>query len=233
MVRFGAMDRSEPRGGLGASAEPRPNKRQLSAAASKDRLIEATILCMASYGPAGVSIERITDAAGVSRGLVRHHFGSKRQLLLEAFQRLADEERAAFAAGPAMDDDPVATLRTIVATDFREELAAPERAHAWFGFWQAALGDPELREINERVYAEERERYGELFREAARRAGPGHRSSQGRNRARRPGRRGLDRVADGGGGLQLSTTRSRSATTTSTWSCSRAARTGSVPPEDE
>ena len=171
MVRFGPMDRSEPRGGLGASAEPRPNKRQLSAAASKDRLIEATILCMASYGPAGVSIERITGAAGVSRGLVRHHFGSKRQLLLEAFQRLADGQRAAFTAGPAVDDDPVASLRAIVATDFREELAAPERAHAWFGFWQATLGDPELREISERVYAEERERYGELFREAARQQG--------------------------------------------------------------
>jgi AcrR family transcriptional regulator len=149
--------------------EPRQNRRQVSAAASKDRLIEATILCMANYGPAGVSIERITDAAGVSRGLVRHHFGSKRQLLLEAFRRLADQERAAFAAGPETDDDPVATLRAIVATEYHQELAAPERAHAWFGFWQAALGDPELKEINERVYAEERERYDELFREAARR----------------------------------------------------------------
>ena len=83
------------------SLQPQQNRRQLSAAASKDRLIEATILCMANHGPAGVSIERITDAAGVSRGLVRHHFGSKRQLLLEAFQRLADGQRAAFAAGPA------------------------------------------------------------------------------------------------------------------------------------
>jgi AcrR family transcriptional regulator len=151
--------------------EPQQNRRQVSAAASKDKLVEATILCMANYGPAGVSIERITDAAGVSRGLVRHHFGGKRQLLLEAFQRLADGQRAAFTAHPAEDDDPVATLRAIVATDFREELAAPERAHAWFGFWQAALGDPDLKEINERVYAEERERYSGLFREAARRRG--------------------------------------------------------------
>ena len=156
---------------LAVSGEAHQTKRQVSAAASRDRLIEATILCMARYGPAGVSIEKITDAAGVSRGLVRHHFGSKRRLLVEAFQRLVDEERAAFAAGPDTDDDPAATLRTIVATEFSEELAAPERAHAWFGFWQAALGDPELREINERVYAEERERYVELFREAARRQG--------------------------------------------------------------
>ena len=165
------MDRAPSTERPAKSAEPQQNRRQLSAAASKDRLIEAAILCMANYGPAGVSIERISDAAGVSRGLVRHHFGNKRQLLLEAFRRLADEQRAAFGGGPAEEDDPVATLRTIVAAEFREELAAPERAHAWFGFWQAALGDPELREINESVYAEERERYSQLFREAARREG--------------------------------------------------------------
>jgi AcrR family transcriptional regulator len=165
------MDRSEPRGELGASAEPRPNKRLLSAAASKDRLIEATIFCMARYGPAGVSIERIADAAGVSRGLVRHHFGGKRRLLREAFQRLADEERATFAAGPEKGDDPVATLRTILETEFHRELTTPERSDAWFGFWQAALGDQDLRDVNERVYAEERERYSELFREAARQQG--------------------------------------------------------------
>ena len=163
------MDRAPSTERPAKSAEPQQNRRQLSAAASKEKLIEATILCMANYGPAGVSIERITDAAGVSRGLVRHHFGNKRQLLLEAFRRLADEQRAAFGDDPAGEGDPVATLRSIVATAFREELAAPERAHAWFGFWQAALGDPELREINERVYAEERERYSTLFREAARR----------------------------------------------------------------
>ncbi len=171
MVRCDAMDRAHSTEQPARSLQPQQNRRQLSAAASRDRLIEATILCMANYGPAGVSIERITDAAGVSRGLVRHHFGSKRRLLLEAFRRLADGQRAAFTAGPAEDDDPVATLRAIVATDFREELAAPERAHAWFGFWQAALGDPDLKEINERVYADERERYSELFREAARRQG--------------------------------------------------------------
>lgn len=171
MVPCDAMDRAHSSERPAYGVEPHQNKRQLSAAASKDKLIEATILCMANYGPAGVSIERITGAAGVSRGLVRHHFGSKRQLLLDAFQRLADGQRAAFAPGTAEDDDPVATLRAIVATDFREELAAPERAHAWFGFWQAALGDPDLTEINELVYTEERERYSELFCKAARREG--------------------------------------------------------------
>ena len=153
-------------------SDTRPNKRQLSAAATKDRLIEATIHCMANYGPAGASVERITEAAGVSRGLVRHHFGNKRQLMIEAFRRLADEERVAFGGEVVSPEaDAVATLRTAIITSFGDALAAPARAHAWFGFWQAALGDPTLREINERVYAETRERYSELFRLAARQRG--------------------------------------------------------------
>jgi AcrR family transcriptional regulator len=123
---------------------------------------------MAGYGPAGVSVERITDAAGVSRGLVRHHFGTKRQLLLEAFARLVEEERAMFASGDAeAQGDAVATLRAAIDRSFRDALAAPERAHAWFGFWQAAMGDPELREMNQRIYAETRVRYSDLFRAAA------------------------------------------------------------------
>ena len=159
--------------GTAAGAEPRrergQTRRERDGAKSKDKLIEATISCMASYGPAGVSVERITVAAGVSRGLVRHHFGSKRVLLLEAFRRLTDEYRAAFSArDPAAGGEPVAELRAAVAAGFRDAAAAPERAHAWFGFWQAALGDPDLREINVRVYADERRRYAELFGAAAR-----------------------------------------------------------------
>lgn len=143
-------------------------QRQLSAAATRDRLIEATITCMANYGPAGVTLLRVTDTAGVSRGLVRHHFGNKHTLLLEAFQRLADEQRAAFSGEAAQGGDAGEALRSAIARSFRDALAAPARAHAWFGFWQAALGDRALREINECVYREERERYTELFHSAAR-----------------------------------------------------------------
>jgi AcrR family transcriptional regulator len=145
-----------------------PTKRQLNATATRDRIIEATILCMANYGPAGASVEKITATAGVSRGLVRHHFGSKNQLFLESFERLADEMRQAFSGDDPEDEvDPIEALRKAIANEFRVTTSAPVRAHAWFGFWQATLGDPALQEVNDRVYAEERERFSELFREAA------------------------------------------------------------------
>jgi len=147
---------------------PSRTRRQAGAAATRDRLIEATIECMANYGPAGASVEKITAAAGVSRGLVRHHFGCKRRLLLEAFERLADEMRAAFGGeDPAAEPDPVAALRTAVGNEFEKTVASPIRAQAWFGFWQASLGDPDLRTANGQLYAEERERFSDLFRAAA------------------------------------------------------------------
>jgi len=144
-------------------------KRQRTAIATRCKLIEAAIVCMAEYGPAGVTLDKVTDTAGVSRGLVRHHFGGKRQLLFSAFEHLADEQRATFNGGdPATEVDVVATLRTIVATSLRDAAASSSRAHAWFAFWQAALRDPALGEVNERLYADERNRYTELFRAAAR-----------------------------------------------------------------
>jgi len=135
---------------------------------ARDRIIEATILCMADHGATGTTFERIADAAGVSRGLIRHHFGSKRLLLIASFERLADEMRTAFRGedrGP--EADPETTLREAVAREFREPAFSPRRSRAWFGFWQAALWDPALQEVNERVYRDEREWFSELFRAAA------------------------------------------------------------------
>jgi TetR/AcrR family transcriptional regulator, transcriptional repressor of bet genes len=148
---------------------PKRTRRQQAALETRQKLIEAAIVCMAEHGPAGVTLDKVTDTAGVSRGLVRHHFGGKRQLLLIAFERLADEQRATFNGGePATEVDAVATLRTAVTTSLRDAAASSSRAHAWFGFWQAALRDPALGEVNERLYADERSRYTELFRAAAR-----------------------------------------------------------------
>ncbi|MEE4276480.1 MAG: TetR family transcriptional regulator, partial [Thermoleophilia bacterium] len=131
---------------------------------NRDRLIEATIHCIATYGPAGATVKRITDVAGLSRGLVRHHFGGKQALVREAFLRLAGEMRAAFRSDGTGEPDAVAAMRTAIRNEFEDALASPTRAHAWFGFWQAALGDPEIRRANEELYAEEREHFTELFR---------------------------------------------------------------------
>ncbi|MEU1998208.1 TetR family transcriptional regulator [Nocardia gamkensis] len=51
------------------------------AAASRRRLIEAAIELLATRGYAKTSLAAIGEKAGVSRGLVTHHFGSKQQCI--------------------------------------------------------------------------------------------------------------------------------------------------------
>ncbi|MFF2082712.1 TetR/AcrR family transcriptional regulator [Nocardia sp. NPDC058176] len=52
-------------------------------AESRRRLIEAAIELLATRGYARTSLAAIGDAAGLSRGLVTHHFGSKEQCIVE------------------------------------------------------------------------------------------------------------------------------------------------------
>jgi TetR/AcrR family transcriptional regulator, transcriptional repressor of bet genes len=141
--------------------------RENNAQQRRSDFIEATIRCIATYGIAGASIERITQEAGVSRGLVRHYFGTKGQLLAEASQRLWDELAAVWSDPQRQEEDPETALRTIIRQTFDESTFSSSRLQAWFGFWHAARTDPELERINESGYTMERACYRELIAAAA------------------------------------------------------------------
>ena len=51
--------------------------------------MEATLSCLKRYGHEGVSVRRIGAAAGVSIGLINHHFPSKSGLVAVAYETLA------------------------------------------------------------------------------------------------------------------------------------------------
>ncbi|HJW76377.1 MAG TPA: transcriptional regulator BetI [Thermoleophilia bacterium] len=150
-----------------ANAVSTKSPREINAEQRRSDLIEATIRCIAEFGIAGASVEKITEAAGVSRGLIRHYFGSKNQLLVQASQRLWDEFAAVLRGRHSPDNDPESELRWIIRQTFSEPMFSPERLHAWFGFWHAARSNPELERINEEGYSMERFRYRELLGRAA------------------------------------------------------------------
>lgn len=82
---------------------------------AKARIRDAAITRFAHHGVAGTSVRAVADEAGVSAGLVIHHFGSKDGLREECDQYVAavirDSKSAAMGAGPGLD--PVGTLRQI------------------------------------------------------------------------------------------------------------------------
>jgi TetR/AcrR family transcriptional repressor of bet genes len=126
--------------------------------AMRARLVEATIASIAQDGLAGASIERITRRAGVSRGLVRHYFGAKSNLLAEAFQKLAQDFREMLGMDrlgtPESDTAAELALRRSILPMFDRLAPAPERQYAWFGFWALARSEPQIERLNHALYEE-------------------------------------------------------------------------------
>jgi AcrR family transcriptional regulator len=69
---------------------PAPNLRQLSAAESKAKVLEAAKEVFASCSYEQVKVAEIAERAGVAHGLVFHHFGSKRELYLAVLAEYRD-----------------------------------------------------------------------------------------------------------------------------------------------
>jgi AcrR family transcriptional regulator len=135
------------------------------------RLLEATIASMAQDGVAGASIERITHRAGVSRGLVRHYYGSKNRLLAEAFQLLADNFRRMLGmleeGEPDGEVDALIRLRQAILPMFERLKGPREYQYAWLGFWALARGDEEIARLNNELYEEIGAYLGRLIAAAA------------------------------------------------------------------
>lgn len=140
---------------------------------TRGRLLDATISAIAEDGIAGASVERITQRAGVSRGLVRHYYGSKGQLLAEAFQVLADDYRRMLGMGDTVmaDMTPRQRLREALIQAFEAIRDVRVRQYAWFGFWALARSDAGIERVNHLLYADVVGHLGRLAGDAAAAAG--------------------------------------------------------------
>ncbi len=73
----------------------------------KRALLEATLTSVARHGLNGATVRAIADEAGVTPGLLRHHFGTKHELITSAYAYLVGQltaeagSRAHAAAGGA------------------------------------------------------------------------------------------------------------------------------------
>ncbi len=67
------------------------NRKSQQSQDTRQRLIEAAARLFAERGYTNSSVAAIGDAAGVSRGLINHHFGSKENLLYEVIADLLGE----------------------------------------------------------------------------------------------------------------------------------------------
>lgn len=112
-------------------------------ARTHEALLDATIRCLVTHGYAGTTTQRIQDEAGVSRGALLHHFGSKSELLVAAIHHIAEMRLREFSELVAdLGEGPQALEQMVRA--IRSVMAGPP-FQAAIELWTASRTDEQLR----------------------------------------------------------------------------------------
>lgn len=107
-------------------------------------LVEAAIIVIADHGLAGATLARVAAEAGLSAGIVNHHFDTKDALLIETLRTLSEEFAAGLDAALAeAGPDPAAGLLAIITHNFDPRISSLRHVAVWFAFqaeapWRAA-----------------------------------------------------------------------------------------------
>lgn len=113
-------------------------------ARTREHLLDSTVRCLTVHGYADTTTQRIQDEAGVSRGALLHHFGSKAELLVAAVHHIADVRVARIAdLVTDLGDDPDGLRRMVEA--IRDAMTGPP-FQAALELWSASRTNAELRE---------------------------------------------------------------------------------------
>lgn len=131
-----------------------PKFRRILASARRDLLVQATLQCLAEHGHAGVTVRRIAAVAGVSPGLINHHFPSLEALVAGAYESLATSTLDAVLAQVARaGSDPRARLRAFFVAHFSPILLDPALLNVWATFWSLIPHAPDLQAVQQRTSA--------------------------------------------------------------------------------
>lgn len=107
------------------------------------RVLEATTECLVEYGYAGTTTAAVQSRAGVSRGALMHHFGSKNELLVAAVRHLAERRGAnLISQASALGDHDD---RSAQAIDLLWDTFTGPLFTATLELWAASRTDAELR----------------------------------------------------------------------------------------
>jgi TetR/AcrR family transcriptional regulator, transcriptional repressor of bet genes len=137
-----------------AREQQTPKFRRAPPTVRREALIEATLACLRKYGHDGLSVRRIGAEAGVSPGLINHHFPSVSILVAASYETLSmsllrsiDSQAREVAASPRE------RLRRFYEAWFAPALLDPGLFNTWLVFWSMISHDAGVRAVHDRTYA--------------------------------------------------------------------------------
>lgn len=116
-------------------------------------LIEATLECIAELGIQGTSVRAVAAKAGVSNGLIRHHFDAKANLILAAYRRtIALITTNSMRELNATEGTPHARLRRFIVATLDTPASNARLLSLWATFVSQSRVDPQIAAIREESY---------------------------------------------------------------------------------
>ena len=135
----------------------------------KANLIEATLVCLKRHGFQGASIRKISAEAGVSVGLISHHYSGKDELVADAY--LSVTGRVMSLLREAMEKAaPTARerLSAFFRASFSAEMLDPQLLDAWLAFWGAVKTAEAINRAHEHSYGQYRAELCRVLNDLAR-----------------------------------------------------------------
>jgi len=112
--------------------------------ATRARLLEAAIACLADQGYQASTVAVVAEHAGVSRGAAQHHFPTREDLFTAALEHVASQRGEELQR--EVDALPDGTATTEVVVDLIFTLFTGPFFRAALSLWVAAAAEPALRE---------------------------------------------------------------------------------------
>jgi len=136
-----------------AKPQTSPKFRREPPVARREALVEATLVCLRRFGHEGMSVRQISAQAGVSAGLINHHFPSITSLVAAAYDTLATTLLHSIRRqAHDVTKTPRERLRRFFEASFAPELLDPGLFTAWLVFWSMVSHNEEMRAVHDRTY---------------------------------------------------------------------------------
>ena len=125
--------------------------------ARREGLIEATLRSLAAGGHDGASVRRIAAEAGVSVGLINHHYASVDELIAHAYEKVAlGIVRQLLDTMAEAPPSPRARLSAFFKASCAPPMLDPNLLGVWVVFWSMIKHSPVMQATQRHTFAEYR-----------------------------------------------------------------------------
>jgi TetR/AcrR family transcriptional regulator len=107
-------------------------KERLSGVERRDQIVQAVISVMAEQGLSGTTTKRIAERAGVSEPALYRYFPGKRELVLEALDRVSNTPLQLLSALPEAEDDVLERIMKMSDAFYEFVMDHPEESMLLF-----------------------------------------------------------------------------------------------------